>query len=490
MTVTLCVLDGWGVAPDSLYNAIYKAKPLFWNYLLKNYPYCELDTSAEAIGLPPGQVGNSEVGHMAIGSGRVIYHDLIRLTSALEHLEENIYFTEFIEQLVQRKGGLHILGLLSDGGVHSHINHIKTAIENIKNKYNLPIFLHAFLDGRDAPPRSALKYISKDLPITTLIGRYYAMDRDKRWERSVQALELIMEGKGEKFSTPEECIEHNYTLGLTDEFLLPAIIGNYAGYQKNDGILLLNFRADRMRQLLTLLLEDLKQKELPTLILGAVNYGADYNIVPSLLPPLQISNTLGEILDKQGLKQLRIAETEKYAHVTFFFNASKEKPFEKEERILVPSLKVATYDLAPEMSAAQITDHLVKAIKDKSFDFILVNYANADMVGHTGDMEATVKAIKFLDQCLFNVYKAVKEDNGILIVTSDHGNAEAMYNPTLNMPHTAHTLNKVPFLLISPWGGELKLKNGSLVDIAPTIIDLLHLNKPAEMEGSSLIEKL
>ncbi len=481
MSTLLCILDGWGINENdnSPYDAISKAETPFWDSLLKLHPHCKLTASGAAVGVPKGQMGNSEVGHMTIGSGRIIDQSLTRINKELPHLSKNQNFNNFIERIGENNGRCHLLGLFSPGGVHSHIQHIETIISTLK-KEGIQILLHAFLDGRDTLPKSALEY-TQGFNLSTLCGRYYAMDRDKNFNRTQAAYNAIMNGDStSKFESASECIESYYKKGITDEFIPPTIIGNYDNFKEGDGILICNFRADRIKQILSLLTQYPKKLN----ILGLVEYSKELQI-PSILPNINIKNTLGEIISKHNMKQLRIAETEKYAHVTFFFNGGKETKYNGEERILIPSPKVSTYDKKPEMSAYEMTSKLKQTIEANTFDLIVVNYANPDMVAHSGDMNATLMAIETIDDCLQTLIPIARKNNIDVIITADHGNAEQMYDELRESCDTTHTTNPVPLILLSNKDIGLNC-NGQLADIAPTILHLLNLPVPKEMTGKNL----
>ncbi|WP_353279052.1 2,3-bisphosphoglycerate-independent phosphoglycerate mutase [Wolbachia endosymbiont (group B) of Longitarsus flavicornis] len=493
-SVVLCILDGWGNGiENSKYNAISNSNPPCWQHISSNYPKCSLSACGTDVGLPEGQIGNSEVGHMNIGSGRVVMQSLQRINQAIETIENNANLQNFINDLKSKNGICHIMGLISDGGVHSHQKHI-SALANKISQRGIKVVIHAFLDGRDTLLNSGKRCIQEftesikenDIRIATVSGRYYAMDRDNRWERTIEAYEAIAFAKAPRYDDAVSLIDENYQNNITDEFIRPAIIGDYQGIKPEDGLLLANFRADRMIQLASICLGKEGYTEVAKFssILSMMQYKANLKI-PYLFPPESFANTLGQIIEDNKLRQLRIAETEKYAHVTFFFNCGREEPFSGEERILIPSPKVKTYDLQPEMSAFELTEELVKKIHSQEFALIVVNYANPDMVGHTGDIKAAEKAVLAVDDCLAKVLSAAEEvGNTALIITADHGNVECMFDEENNTPHTAHTLNKVPFIISCD---NLKLRDGKLSDIAPTILQLLGLKKPNEMTGSSLI---
>ncbi|GFY80045.1 2,3-bisphosphoglycerate-independent phosphoglycerate mutase [Trichonephila inaurata madagascariensis] len=493
-SVVLCILDGWGNGiENNKYNAISNANPPCWQYISSNYPKCSLSACGADVGLPGGQIGNSEVGHMNIGSGRVVMQSLQRINQEIGTIENNVNLQSFINDLKSKNGICHIMGLVSDGGVHSHQKHISTLANKI-SQHGIKVVIHAFLDGRDTLPNSGKKCIQEftksikgnDTRIATVSGRYYAMDRDNRWERTIEAYEAIAFAKAPCHDNAVSLIDENYQNNITDEFIRPAVIGDYQGIKPEDGVLLANFRADRMIQLASILLDKTDYAKVAKFssILSMMKYKEDLKI-PYIFPPTSFADTLGQTIEDNKLRQLRIAETEKYAHVTFFFNCGKEEPFSGEERILIPSPKVQTYDLQPEMSAFKLTEKLVEKIHSQEFALIVVNYANPDMVGHTGNIKAAEKAVLAVDDCLAKVLSAVKKSsNTALIVTADHGNVECMFDEENNTPHTAHTLNKVPFIVSCD---NLKLRDGRLSDIAPTILQLLGIKKPNEMTGSSLI---
>lgn len=507
--VVLAILDGWGCRKDGADNAIANAATPNWDHFASQFPFGELSASAKDVGLPDGQMGNSEVGHMNIGAGRVVLQDLPRIDQAVEHgtLAQNPQLQALITKLQQSGGACHLMGLLSPGGIHSHQRHIE-ALASILAEAGLTVYLHAFLDGRDTPPKSALDYVaSMQKPVQqhtnlhwgTVAGRYYAMDRDKRWDRVEKAYHALVNAKGEQAETPEAAIEQSYHAGKTDEFVLPTVLRHYPGMKAGDGIIMANFRADRARELLTALLDkgfdgfDTSDRPKLAAQLGMVEYStALAPLIPAIFPPETISDTLGETISKAGLRQLRIAETEKYAHVTFFLNAGQEEEFPGEERILIPSPKVATYDLQPEMSAPEVTEALVEAIQSNAFDLMVVNYANPDMVGHTGDMKAAIQAVECVDTCLGQLAAALLPTGGMLFVTADHGNIEQMEDHSTHQAHTAHTVNPVPFVAIyQPWEGHTDhLPAGRLCDIAPTLLHVLGVKQPSAMTGKSRLHAL
>jgi 2,3-bisphosphoglycerate-independent phosphoglycerate mutase len=486
----LLILDGFGYREEEKYNAIANANTPTWKKIWSEYPHTLIQGSGHYVGLPDNQMGNSEVGHLNIGAGRVVYQELTRIDKSIEDGEffKNPVFCNALDDAKTHNKTVHIMGLLSPGGVHSHENHIEAIIKLALEKNISKIYFHAFLDGRDTPPKSALPSLEKieaisGVQIATIMGRYYAMDRDKRWERTEAAFELLTQSKADySASTPQEALEKAYQRCETDEFVKPTIIHPVA-IKPEDLIIFMNFRTDRARQLTRMFLEK-GYAHFVTL----TQYADDLST--QIAFPLQsLSNTLGEYLSNLHLKQFRIAETEKYAHITFFFNGGIEKPFPNEERLLIPSPKIATYDLQPEMSAPELTKELVKAIHSKQFDFIVCNYANPDMVGHTGNYEATLKAIETIDHSLAQIMAALKETNGEMIITADHGNAECMYDEKTHQPHTAHTSDPVPFVYI---GRAAKIVNnkGNLSDIAPTILYLMGIDTPKEMTGKNLLELL
>ena len=499
--VVLCILDGWGERNETDHNAIAAAHTPNWDQLRAQYPFTTLSASEGDVGLPKGQMGNSEVGHMNIGAGRIVMQELPRIDRAVadQSLQKNPELLHFIEALKASGGTCHLMGLLSDGGVHSHQTHM-AALAEILLQHSIPVVIHAFLDGRDVPPQSAETYIaylarSTKACIGTVSGRYYAMDRDARWDRIEKAYRAIVLGKGQQAPTAHAAIAQSYAANVTDEFVLPTIIGDYSGMKNGDGVLMVNFRADRARQLLAaLLVPEFSSFARGSRIHFAAALGmAEYSEalaahMPCLFPQENLRDTMGELIAHAGLRQLRIAETEKYAHVTFFFSGGREAPYKGEERVLVPSPKIATYDLKPEMSAHEVTDALVAAIEKDTFDFIVVNYANTDMVGHSGDMNAAIKAVEAVDTCLGRLSHAVLAAGGALLITADHGNAECMHDADEKQPHTAHTLNPVPCLIVSEsLKGSRTLTPGILADIAPTLLVLLQLPQPKAMTGRNLL---
>lgn len=500
----LCILDGWGWRADAQDNAIAAAKTPNYTRMLSDCPHALLATSGRSVGLPAGQMGNSEVGHMNIGSGRIVAQDLPRIDVAIEDgtLAGRPVLLELIAKVRAARGAVHIAGLLSPGGVHSHQSHISALVRALSDA-KLPVFVHAILDGRDTPPKSAMGYV-KDfedsiagLPgvrIATISGRYYAMDRDKRWERVQKAYDVCVDADGHSVADARAAITEAYEKGVTDEFVVPCVVGEYAGMSDGDGFLFANFRADRARELSLALLDNAFDgfTRARTVRFSAAASMTEYSdelnqLMPALFAAQNVSATLGELVSQLGLKQLRIAETEKYAHVTFFLNGGREAQFEGEDRIMVPSPKVATYDQKPAMSAREVMDRLETAIGSGTYDLIVVNFANPDMVGHTGIMSAAIEAVGVIDECLGRLRTAVEKAGGVLLITADHGNIELMKDPVTHQPHTAHTTLDVPLIAVNARRG-VKLANGRLADVAPTLLALMGLNKPSAMSGHSLIE--
>ena len=502
--LVLCILDGWGERPKADDNAIENARAPNWHRLTARWPHAQLQASEHYVGLPDGQMGNSEVGHTNIGAGRVVFQDLPRIDAVIAQGKLAIMpaLRDFIGKLKESRGMAHLMGLMSPGGVHSHQRQI-AALARILAEAGVPVAVHAFLDGRDTPPKSAGSYVKqfqkeiagiRDLRIATVCGRYYAMDRDKRWDRVERAYRAIVSGAGERADDPLQAIEAAYARGETDEFVVPTAIAGYAGMRDGDGLLVANFRADRVREIAAAVLDPdfagfVREKQISfATALGLVEYSTELNrFLATLFPPEDLGDSFGEVVSRAGLTQLRIAETEKYAHVTFFFNGGRETVFPGEERILVPSPRVATYDQQPEMSAPEVTDKVVEAIRSRRFDVIVLNYANTDMVGHTGRIDAATKAVEAVDTCLGRLSEAVKKAGGTLVITADHGNAEMMRDPETGESHTAHTLNPVPFIVVNSPAAIRRLENGRLSDIAPTLLDILGLPRPAAMTGHSLI---
>jgi len=506
--ICLIILDGWGLSEHIEGNAIRLARTPHMDNYNKIYPNTRLDVSGEAVGLPEGQMGNSEVGHLNIGAGRVVYQEFTRINKEIENGDffKNKVLIKAIKNVKKNKSSLHLMGLVSDGGVHSHINHLKALID-LANDYKVKdLFIHAFLDGRDVPPRSAIPYL-KEIDyylkkkgigeISSVSGRYYSMDRDNRWDRVKKSYDTLVYRIGEKFKTAADIVERSYCNNIDDEFVVPSIVRSRdeekAKIKSGDSVIFFNFRPDRARQLTRAFISDRfkgfdrGQKPPKVYFVCMTQYDKTFNAPVAFLPQ-KIKNTLGEVISNSNLKQLRIAETEKYAHVTFFFNGGIEKPFKREDRILISSPKVATYDLKPEMSAFEVTDAVVSKIKLKKYDVIILNYANPDMVGHTGNIDAAIKAVEAVDKCVGRVVEELITNGGLALITADHGNAEEMIDPVDNRVITAHSTSPVPFLICN---SKIKLKNKNnnfkLSDIAPTILDLLKIEKPEEMTGKSLL---
>ncbi len=499
------ILDGWGIAKNKKVSAVDAAKTPYINSLYDKYPHSKLEASGLAVGLPAGQMGNSEVGHMNIGAGRVVYQDLVRINKAVEEkeLDQNPVLLDALRHAKANNKSLHLIGLLSDGGVHSHIEHLKGIATIANNNGITKLFIHAFLDGRDTDPKGGVGYL-KDLQhhlssttgkIASLIGRYYAMDRDKRWERVRLAYDLLVKGIGNKTTDSINALEQSYIAGVTDEFVKPIVVVDaqqkpLAIIQEGDVVLCFNFRTDRGREITQALTQqDFPEQEMKALKLYYVtltNYDDSFKNVNVIFDKDNLENTLGEIVSKAGKKQIRIAETEKYPHVTFFFSGGREEVFPGESRIMCPSPKVATYDLKPEMSAHDLKDKIIPELEKKEADFICLNFANPDMVGHTGVFEAAVKACETVDACNQAVTEVARKNGYAIIIIADHGNAELMINED-GSPNTAHTTNLVPCILVDDqYKG--KLKDGKLGDLAPTILALMGIPKPPQMTGTVLID--
>lgn len=503
--VVLCILDGWGESREASNNGIACAHTPVWLSLRQHYPTSQLEASGQAVGLPEGQMGNSEVGHMTLGLGRVILQDLPRIDKAIDQsqLPTNKTLQEFIHKVKQGTGRCHLLGLLSPGGVHAHQRHI-LAFAKIFAEAGIKVLVHAFLDGRDTPPQSAqiyfkdfLKSIAShpNIQLATLGGRYYGMDRDNRWDRTEKAYRVLVEGQAPPASDLLALIKTSYDQGITDEFITPHQCAGYQGMCDGDGLFMANFRADRARQiLLALLRPEFTHFSRPQPIrfaatLGLTPYSDELNaFIPPLFERQAVIQSLGELIAQREQKQLRIAETEKYAHVTFFFNGGQEIPFLGEDRLLIPSPTVSTYDLAPEMSALPLTEKAIAAIESQQYELIVLNYANTDMVGHTGVVDAILKSIQTVDSCLGQLVTAVHKTGATLIITADHGNVEQLFDQATEQPHTAHTCNPVPFIVINAPSVHLR-PHGTLADVAPTILDLMEIPIPAVMSGQSLVEK-
>jgi 2,3-bisphosphoglycerate-independent phosphoglycerate mutase len=499
--VMLVILDGWGWREDAADNAVRQAKTPTFDRLWQARPRAFLHTSGGDVGLPDGQMGNSEVGHLNIGAGRVVMQDLPRIDNAIAsgEIERAPALRTLIEKLKESGGTCHLLGLVSPGGVHAHQDHA-AALAEILSRAGVPTLLHAITDGRDTPPQSAgddikrlLAALPKPVSIASVSGRYYAMDRDKRWDRVEKAYRAIVEADGPRFADAPAVVADGYAHKKFDEFIVPAVTGDYRGMKDGDGVLCFNFRADRVREILSAMLDpNFSGFPRQRIVRFAAAAGmAQYSdqldkLMQTIFPPQTFANILGEVAADAGRTQLRMAETEKYPHVTYFLNGGREEPYPGEDRIMVPSPKVATYDLQPEMSAPELTDKAVAAIASNKYDLIVLNYANPDMVGHTGSLSAAIKAVETVDAGLGRIAEAVQKAGGALLVTADHGNCEMMRDPQTGGPHTAHTTNPVPVLLAGARNRAL-VEEGRLADIAPTLLELMELPKPKEMTGRSLL---
>ena len=502
----LMILDGFGENPNNEGNAVNLAKKPNIDKLRKICPVSHIDASGAAVGLPDGQMGNSEVGHTNIGAGRIVYQKLTKITKSIE--DGDFFsipeFTEAIENVKKNNSKLHIMGLLSDGGVHSHQRHLYGLLELAKRKgLDNNVFIHAFMDGRDTLPASGEGYIQELQEkmkekgvgkIATLSGRYYAMDRDKRWDRVEKAYNALVKGEGVLAKDPIQAIEESYQQEIFDEFVVPTVITDandqpLAKIESGDSVIFFNFRPDRARQLTRAIVDDkfdgFKTDKLDIDFVCMTEYDDTMPNVKIAFKPEKLTNTFGEVVSKLGKKQLRIAETEKYAHVTFFFNGGREEPYPGEDRILVNSPKVATYDLQPEMSAYEVTEKVVEAINSEKYDTIILNFANTDMVGHTGNIDAAIKAVEAVDKCVGEIVEAVQKQNGVLLITADHGNAEQMIDYQTGEPLTSHTTNLVPLILVGM--ENVELKDGRLCDLTPTMLDIMEEQKPKEMTGESLL---
>ncbi|MDF2499460.1 MAG: 2,3-bisphosphoglycerate-independent phosphoglycerate mutase [Anaerosporomusa subterranea] len=505
--IALIILDGWGIgSTDDPSNAVARARTPHMTLYQELYPAATLTCSGEAVGLPEGQMGNSEVGHLNIGAGRVVYQELTRITKAIR---EGDFFTnpvlcETVDKAKASGGALHLMGLLSDGGVHSHTAHVFALLKLAKLRGLERVYVHAVLDGRDVPPSSALNYINEleqEMTalglgrIATIAGRYYAMDRDKRWERVEKAYNALVCREGEQAESATEAVKNAYQRQETDEFVLPTVIAGCGecGITSGDSIIFFNFRPDRARQLTRAFVDEVFSGftrcggRLDLHFASLTQYDETLS-VPVAYTPQTLHKTLGEVVGAAELRQLRIAETEKYAHVTYFFNGGEETPNPGEDRILIPSPKVATYDLQPQMSAPEVTDRLIAEIKSGKYDLIILNFANGDMVGHTGKIDAAISAVSTVDRCLGRIVETMREQGGMTIITADHGNAELMVDPVTGEPHTAHTTNVVPIIVVSEKHRGCNLRSGSLADIAPTILALAGIDQPIEMTGKNLLD--
>ncbi|MCI5892838.1 MAG: 2,3-bisphosphoglycerate-independent phosphoglycerate mutase [Clostridiales bacterium] len=502
----LIIMDGFGENSRHDGNAIYSANTPNLDKYMKEFPTSIVHASGMDVGLPDGQMGNSEVGHTNIGAGRIVYQELTRITKAIEEgtFFENEALKGAVENCKKHGSALHLMGLLSPGGVHSHQNHLYGLLELAKKNGLTDVHVHGFLDGRDVPPSSAEQYIKELVAkereigvgdIATIMGRYYAMDRDNRWERVGKAYDAIVKGEGAKANSAVEAIQESYNNDVTDEFVVPCVVekdGKPVGTVKeNDSVIFFNFRPDRAREITRTIVDPnfdgFEREFFKTYFVTMTQYDATMPNVNVAFKPESLTNTFGEYISSKGMTQLRIAETEKYAHVTFFFNGGVEKPYEGEDRALINSPKVATYDLQPEMSAFEVTDEVVSRIRSGKYDAVILNFANCDMVGHTGVFDAAVKAVETVDTCVGRVVDALLEMGGEALITADHGNADQMIDYETGEPFTAHTTNVVPLILIGR--DDVKLKDGRLADLAPTLLDMMGIEKPAEMTGESLLEK-
>lgn len=505
-TTVLMILDGFGLNANPDFNAVDIAKTPNFDQMIRTWPFAKGSASGLDVGLPDGQMGNSEVGHLNIGAGRIVYQDLTKITKAIQ---DGDFFTnpalmDAVENCRQHGGALHLMGLLSDGGVHSHIEHLYGLLELARRNGLKKVYVHGFMDGRDTPPSSGIEYVRqleekmKELgvgEIATLSGRYYAMDRDNRWEREEKAYAALVYGEGNREESAHEVMRKSYAEGVTDEFVVPCVIvrdGQPVGkIQAHDSVIFFNFRPDRARQLTRAFCDDgftgFQRKRIPVTFVCFTDYDATIANKEVAFQKERLKNILGEYVARHGMRQLRLAETEKYAHVTFFFNGGVEVPNENEDRILVPSPKVATYDLQPEMSAVQVCDKLVEALDSRQYDLIVINFANPDMVGHTGILEAAVKAVETVDQCLGRALEAIERNDAQMFLCADHGNAEQLKDYKTGEPFTAHTTNPVPFVLVGFRQGITLRDGGRLADIAPTLLDMMGLPKPQEMTGTSLL---
>lgn len=505
--VMLMILDGFGIGPDGPGNAVRLAKKPNFDRLISTWPATRLKASGLSVGLPEGQMGNSEVGHLNIGSGRIVYQELTRISKDIDDggFYKNEALLGAVTNAKENKSAIHLMGLVSDGGVHSHNTHLYALLRLMKNEGIDKVFIHAILDGRDVPPTIGARHVGelqeeiKNIgvgSIATVSGRYYTMDRDKRWERTELAYEAIVSGKGPSAADPVKAVEASYEAGKTDEFILPTVILRdnkpVALIEDNDSVIYFNFRPDRARQMTRAIMDKdfngfERNKKVNVHFVTMTEYDKTIENVQVAYRNDGLKNTLGEYIASKGMSQLRIAETEKYAHVTFFFNGGREVPFENEDRALIPSPKVATYDLKPEMSAYEVKDEVLERIRSRKYDLIILNFANPDMVGHTGVVEAAVKAVETVDICLGEIVEQMLKYDGRVIITSDHGNAEMMIDTDNGGAFTAHTTNEVPLILVGK--KDIKLRTGILADLAPTILELLGLDKPVEMTGESLIIK-
>lgn len=500
--VLLCILDGWGIAQDHKYDATSKAKTPNYDEIVKTMSFTKIHADGEYVGLPKGQMGNSEVGHLNMGAGRIVYQELTKINKAINDGDffKNEEFLKAADHAKKNNSALHLMGLLSDGGVHSSDRHLKALIKFTKEQGLEKVYVHGFLDGRDTPPQSAVKYIAdietylkeNNMPqIASIVGRYWAMDRDKRWDRVEKAYNCLLLGEDEECENATLAINESYKNGVNDEFVKPTVTSTGSRISDNDAVIFFNFRPDRAREIAHAIAQSdfsgfSRKKVLENFYFVQMTQYEEGVPLPTAFKPQAMTNILGDIFEENNIKQFRTAETEKYAHITFFFNGGAEEPGKLEERCLVASPKVATYDLQPQMSAYEVCDKVLEALDCDEYGFILVNFANPDMVGHTGFMDAAIKACEAVDTCVGKIYKKALEKNTIMLLTADHGNAEWMYNAQTDEPQTAHTTNPVPFIIVDKKHYNLK-KTGALCDIAPTVLDILGIQKPEEMSGESLI---
>ena len=500
--IALIIMDGFGINPSTEGNAIAAAKKPNLDKLMATYPHTQLSASGLDVGLPDGQMGNSEVGHTNIGAGRVVYQMLVKITKDINDgkINDNKALSDAMDKAKESGKALHLMGLLSDGGVHSHNEHLYGLLRMAKKKGLEKVYIHTFLDGRDVPPTSGADYMAdleKEIKeigvgsIATIAGRFYAMDRDFAWDRVEKAYKAIVFGEGIQENDAVQAVKNSYAKDVTDEFVVPTVVDKNGKVQEGDSVIFFNFRPDRARQITRTFVDPafdgFERTYFPVNFVCMTQYDESMPNVTVAYPPESLEMTFGEYISKKGLSQLRIAETQKYAHVTFFFNGGEEKQFEGEERILIKSPDVETFDLKPEMSAYEVTDAVVDAINSDKFDVIILNYANCDMVGHTGIMDAAIKAVEAVDECVGRTTQAILDKGGQVIITADHGNADCLIDPVTKAPFTAHTTNPVPMILVG--AGNVKLKTGRLSDLCPTMLDIMGLEKPEQMTGESLIVK-
>ena len=498
----LMILDGYGLNDRHEGNAIYEAKTPVMDKLMEEYPFVKGNASGLAVGLPDGQMGNSEVGHMNMGAGRIVYQELTRITKEINDGDffKNEALLTAMKNAKENNSAIHFMGLLSDGGVHSHNEHLYGLLKMAKKKGIENVYVHTFLDGRDVPPTSGAEFMAeleKEIKeigvgsVATIMGRFYAMDRDNAWDRVEKAYKAMVDGEGIQETDAVTAVKNSYANDVTDEFVIPTVVDKNGMIKEGDSVIFFNFRPDRARQITRTFVDPdftgFERKYFPVNFVCMTQYDESMPNVTVAYPPETLEMTFGEYISKKGLTQLRIAETQKYAHVTFFFNGGEEKQFDGEERILIKSPDVATFDMKPEMSAYEVTDAVVDAINSDKFDVIILNYANCDMVGHTGIMEAAVKAVEAVDECVGRMVDAILAKGGQAIITADHGNADCLIDPVTKAPFTAHTTNPVPMILVG--AGDVKVKNGRLCDLCPTMLDLMGLEKPEQMTGESLIVK-